>query len=652
MKSSATGWLTPSLARLSQLSRRVRLGLTMSHDAGAMLVAIWLAFSARLGLIYWPDKWTVAALWIIASGAGVATLAAMRIYNMVVRYTDNRAASRLLGGAAGATIAWFVLAFLAGIDEIPRSVGFIYFVFLFLILYFNRIGVAHLLKTYGSGGLTIRNGHSSLARGAAIIGANGASQGLAEALRGQNELQMHFFVDDNPALVGRSMLGFPIRTTDDLARAAQSGEVQRVFLSLSQTSRSERIALVSKLSALGLDVMALPSYDELMTGRFSVSDIHPINVEDLLSRESVPLIPQLIEKEIAGRSILVTGAGGSIGSEIARKLLRYRPRRMVLLDHAEFALYSIEAELRAKAGPDIELLAVIGSLLTNGLVEKVLAEQEIEVVLHAAAYKHVPLLETNEITGIRNNVLGTQILADACMAAKVERVTMISTDKAVRPISLMGASKRIAELYIQALAACPGNSTRFGIVRFGNVLDSSGSVVQQFRRQIIEGGPVTVTDEDITRFFMSIPEATELVLQANSMAKGGEVFVLDMGDAVRIADLARTMIALSGLTERTSANPDGDIAIAFVGLRPGEKLYEELFVSSEVFATAHPQIKMARERWIPLPILNQKLKRLRDCLDAHDTQRLRSLVAEFLEVDADDLASIEVEPPSRVVVRQ
>lgn len=639
-----TGWLSSAMMRLSRLSPSARISATVGHDAAAMLGALWFAFSVRLGRWYWPAGLQEIALWGGVIAGGVCFLASLQVYRMVVRYTDNRAASRLLAGAGGGALVWFVLAFLSGIDSIPRSVGFIYFVILFLILYFDRVIVGFLLKSYGASPANGRTDVAGYAEGAAIIGANGVGQGLAEALRIQGDLQVRFFVDDNPALVGRTMVGLPIRTMDQLASAARSGEVRNVFLGLSQAGRSERIARVSKLKAMGLNVMALPSYSDLVTGRFRVTDVHPLNVDDLLSREPVPLIPHLIEKEVADRVILITGAGGSIGSEIARKVVGYRPRRVVLLDHAEFALYSIESELRSNTQSEVELVPVMGSLLDEAFVKQVLAEHEIEVVLHAAAYKHVPLLETNEVTGIRNNVTGTKTLADACVAAKVKRFTMISTDKAVRPISLMGASKRVAELYIQALAAEPRVPTCFGIVRFGNVLDSSGSVVQRFRRQIIEGGPVTVTHEDITRFFMSIPEAVELVLQANSLAKGGDVFVLEMGEPVRIAELARTMIALSGLTERTTDNPRGDVAINYVGLRPGEKLYEELFISDRIFDTAHPQIKMARERCLSLADMNARLARMADLLDANDAKGVRAAVADILAIDTAEPNAGDSEP--------
>jgi FlaA1/EpsC-like NDP-sugar epimerase len=364
--------------------------------------------------------------------------------------------------------------------------------------------------------------------------------------------------------------------------------------------------------------------------------VRPINVEDLLKRDIVPPLPELIEGGLRAKSVLVTGAGGSIGSEICRQVLKYAPQRLVLLDHSEFALFSIETELREMSAELKEapaLVPIIGSLLNERLVRDLLREHRIDTVFHAAAYKHVPLLELNEVVGVTNNVVGTRVLADACVEARIPRLTMISTDKAVRPTNVMGRSKRVAELYIQALARQPEVATQLGIVRFGNVLDSSGSVVQRFRSQIAEGGPVTVTHEDITRFFMSIPEATQLVLQANSLAAKGEVFVLDMGEPVRIADLARTMIALSGMTEKTNDNPDGDIEISYVGLRPGEKLHEELFVGEQVTETVHPQIKMANERSMPIEELVPHLRRLDIALEASDARAVRAVLSKILELD-------------------
>jgi UDP-N-acetylglucosamine 4,6-dehydratase len=332
------------------------------------------------------------------------------------------------------------------------------------------------------------------------------------------------------------------------------------------------------------------------------------------------------------KRVLITGAGGSIGSELARQIARVRPKLLVLLDHAEDNLFQIDREM-IEERHFTRAESVLADCKEPERMLEVMQRFAPDVVFHAAAYKHVPLLELNEVVGVTNNVIGTRVLADACVDAGVPRLTMISTDKAVRPTNVMGRSKRVAELYIQALARQPETPTQFGIVRFGNVLDSSGSVVQQFRRQIAGGGPITVTHEDITRFFMSIPEATQLVLQANSLATKGEVFVLDMGEPVRITDLARTMIALSGMTERSADNPEGDIEIQFVGLRPGEKLHEELFVGEVVTETVHPQIKMAMERSLPLDELSPQLRRLDIALEAHDAHAVRSVLNKIVELD-------------------
>jgi FlaA1/EpsC-like NDP-sugar epimerase len=518
-------------------------------------------------------------------------------------------------------------------------VGFIYFGIIFLFMFFGRLGAARLLNGEQGEGLGAPNHPDGSARtvtGVAIYGATSAGSSLAEALRRHPQYRLRCFVDDNPALVGRAMVGAPIRSSAQLRDEIATGAVEQVLLAIQSATRSDRMAALASLSGLGVPVMTIPSYEEIMSGHYTISDVRPINVEDLLKRDIVPPLRELIEEGLRGKSVLVTGAGGSIGSEVCRQLIQHGPRRLVLFDHSEFALFSIETEIRAQCdglGDPPALVPIIGSLLNERLVREILADHEIDTIFHAAAYKHVPLLELNEVVGVTNNVVGTRILADACVQARIPRLTMISTDKAVRPTNVMGRSKRVAELYIQALARQPDTVTQFGIVRFGNVLDSSGSVVQRFRSQIGDGGPVTVTHEDITRFFMSIPEATQLVLQANSLAAKGEVFVLDMGEPVRIADLARTMIALSGMTEKTPENPDGDIEICYVGLRPGEKLHEELFVGEVITETVHPQIKMAEERSMPLEELAPQLRRLDIALEAHDAHAVRAVLNKILELD-------------------
>jgi len=629
---------TPGPARVVVLSGWRKRLLVMSYDAFAMALSLWLAFCIRLGEFYWPDTPAHLALWAGAIGGGLAALVATRVYRVMIRFLDVRSASRLAVGAWGVTTVWFILAFISRIPGLPRSVGFIYFGLLFMAMFFGRLAASHFLMGAprdGVGLVDVLRGEKP-PPGIAVFGANAAACALVQSLRHQSSYKVQFLIDDDPALQARTMMGYPVRPSSELRRAVESGVVSQVLLALPSTTRSERLAAISSLSGLGVPVLTIPTYEEIMSGRYTVSEFRPVRVEDLLKRDIVPPHNDLIERGVSNRSILVTGAGGSIGSEICRQIFRYSPKRIVLLDHSEFALYEIEAELnRMRINyshlqlPGIH--PVIGSLLNEKLLNDVIGRYGVDTVFHAAAYKHVPLLEHNEVVGVENNVIGTKVLADACAAAKVGRFTMISTDKAVRPTNVMGSSKRMAELYIQALAQKANTETRFGIVRFGNVLGSSGSVVQQFRQQLEDGGPITVTHPEITRFFMSIPEATQLVLQANSLAEAGEVFVLDMGEPVLIADLARTMISLSGMTERSPERPHGDIEISFVGLRPGEKLHEELFIGDTIEDTAHPQIKMARERSLPFAEINQYIADLRQALDQQDAHCVRGLLKSLLE---------------------
>jgi len=643
--------------RLMGLDPTRKRSVIIAYDTAAMVLALWLAFCIRLGDLYVPVNQWVAPLGIAAVALGVVALVMLGVYRVVIRYLDINAALKIATGAATVASIWFMLAYLSRVPDLPRSVGFIYFGILFLLMFFGRLAAARLLA--GENGtisaVPLRGGGPRGSQApVAIYGATPAGCSLAEALRRHPRYKLRCFVDDSDALVGRAMVGVPIRSTAQLRAAVKAGEVEQVFLAIQSATRSERMAALANLSGMGVPVMTIPSYEEIMSGHYTISDVRPINVEDLLKRDIVPPLPNLIEQGLRDKSVLITGAGGSIGSEICRQVATYKPRRVVLLDHSEFALYSIESELRARwEGSDDapEIVPVIGSLLNERLVREALADHAIDTVFHAAAYKHVPLLELNEVVGVTNNVAGTRILADACVAARIPRLTMISTDKAVRPTNVMGRSKRVAELYIQALARQPGSATRFGIVRFGNVLDSSGSVVQRFRRQIAAGGPITVTHEDITRFFMSIPEATQLVLQANSLADGGEVFVLDMGEPVRIADLARTMIALSGMTEKTRADPRGDIEIRYVGLRPGEKLHEELFVGELVTETVHPQIKMAMERFMPIAELQPHLRRLDIALEAGDAKAVRAVLAKLLELDFECKSAPREPAPATVSLR-
>ncbi len=633
------------LKRLPGLARGKKRAILVGYDVTAMAFALWAAFAVRFGAFFHPQNWLVLGT---AAASFLITLVALyrlRIYHIVLRYFDMRAVTRLLSASGIAAAVWAVMAFVTRQEVIidgrvtmmPRSVAFIYLVFLFLLLFMGRYVMSLILA-----GADREDAPSTSGRNIIIYGANIAGISLADSVRMSSKYRLVAFVDPDPALKGQIVAGVPICPPEALPEIAESNDVSEIFLAMPKATRSARLAAIAQVRGLNLEVKTVPAPEEIVSGRFTVSDIRPIDVSDLLRRDPVEPLGELIGDAVEGHCILVTGAGGSIGSEICRQVVHAGPAKLVLLDHSEFALYTIHDQLleSVEAMPRRkrpQLVPAVGSMLNERLVRRLIADHGVDTLYHAAAYKHVPLLEDNELVGVENNVFGTHVVAQAAFDAKLTRFTMISTDKAVRPKSIMGASKRVAELVIQGLAQRPDCETRFGIVRFGNVLDSSGSVVQRFRRQIRSGGPLTVTHKEITRFFMSIPEATQLVLQASAMAKEGEVFVLDMGEPVKITELARHMVNLSGMSVRDEDNPDGDIEIEFVGLRPGEKLYEELFVCEESLETIHPRIQMAKEQVLPRRELDRLLKKLRTALDSGDRTRVRACVNECIAAEADGL---------------
>ena len=641
------------LRRISSTGRMRKRAILIAYDLTAMAIALWAAFSARLGGPYLPDNPAVLGAAATSFVVGIFALYRLNVYHIVLRYFDLRAVTSILAAAAVAATAWVICVYFVRAEIrvdglvmlVPRSVGFIYGGFLFLFLFMGRYAMALLLSGAAHDrGHPLRDGQRGDGqRNIAIYGANAAGISLAESMRGSRAYRLVAFVDDDRALHGQIVSGAAIYAPKALPDLVAREAVDEVFLAMPKATRSQRLAAISLLTKLNLKVKTVPAPEEIVSGRFTVSDVRPIDVNDLLRRDPVEPLTELIKEAVEGHSILITGAGGSIGSEICRQIVRGRPRRLVLLDHSEFMLYSIEQQLEEicnglPKGQAPKIIPIIGSILNDQLVRELIAEHKVDSVYHVAAYKHVPLLEHNEVIGVENNVFGTMVLARAALDAKLTRFTMISTDKAVRPESVMGASKRAAELIIQALAEREDCRTRFGIVRFGNVLDSSGSVVQRFRDQIRRGGPVTVTHKDVTRFFMSIPEATQLVLQASAMAERGEVFVLDMGDPIKISELARNMITLSGMTVRDESNPVGDIEIVYVGLRPGEKLYEELFVGGNSVETTHPRIKMAKERFLPLAELEPFLARLKDGIASVDRAAVRGSLRELVAPDQGQVA--------------
>jgi FlaA1/EpsC-like NDP-sugar epimerase len=522
---------------------------------------------------------------------------------------------------------------------VPRSVVFLYPLIGGLLAWGSRELAALLLV-----GLVSAPRAAPDKTRAVIFGAAGEGVALLNAVRKGGDHDVIGFIDDTPSLIGQQVAGLKVYRVEKLARLIERDAVKEVLLALPHRQRRERQAIIRSLAAHPVRVKTMPALEDIAAGRVAVTDLKPIDVDDLLARDPVPPDAELLDRSIRGKAVMVTGAGGTIGSELTRQVLRQGPRLLVLYEMSEAALYEIETALRdglakleaalpAGASPAARprILAVLGSVLDDELLARTIAAHRIETIYHAAAYKHVPIVEANPIAGIRNNTFGTLAVARAAARAGVERVVLVSTDKAVRPTNIMGASKRLAELVFQA-AAAGSTGTVFTMVRFGNVLDSSGSVVRRFRKQIQEGGPLTVTHRDVIRYFMSIPEAASLVIQAGAMAKGGEVFVLDMGEPVRIDDLARTMIRLMGLEVRDEANPLGDIAIRYVGLRPGEKLYEELLLDDQrTMATEHPRIRRNKEPYLAAPALERELLALDSAMQTGSIAEMQAVLLRTVE---------------------
>ena len=468
-----------------------------------------------------------------------------------------------------------------------------------------------------------------------IYGAGQTGQQLASALATDNAVSPVAFIDDDLRLQNLTIAGLRVHPAPDVEALVKRHDVKRIVLAMPSASHNVRTSITKRLAPLGVELHVLPSFADLVadTGK-SLIDTQRVDHNDLLGRANLEADLPGVADTYQGRHILVTGAGGSIGAELCRQLMLYKPASLILLDHGEHALFRIDRELRSLA-PEIAVTPVLGSVCDKSLLREVMETNRIDIVLHAAAYKHVPLVECNALEGMRNNVLGTKCVADVAREAGVERFILVSTDKAVRPSSAMGASKRLAEMSVQDLAT-RSDKTRFSMVRFGNVLGSSGSVIPLFQEQIANGGPITLTHSDVTRYFMTIPEAVSLVLVAGSFARGGDVFVLDMGKPVPVSRIARQMIEGAGLTVRDEANPDGDIEIVVTGLRPGEKLHEELLIGSDMLTTPHPKILRAQEGHLSEIEMANVLQSLRQAVDTRDRSALQSLLSKWIEKPADE----------------
>ena len=562
---------------------------------------------------------------------GVSLLLALPIfvvngfYRAIFRYTGLSALQTILKATAVYGLLFATVFTAYGVDGVPRTVGLIQPMLLLL-----TVGASRMLARFWLGGL-YRNQLRMVALPRVLIyGAGNAGRQLAAAMTNSHEMRVVGFLDDDDRLHGHVLNGLSIYSPADLPGLVTSLQVSTVLLAIPSVSRHRRNEMIAQMLRAHVQVRTLPAVSELAQGMVSTSDLRELDIDDLLGREPVAPNHILLGRNITDKVVLVTGAGGSIGSELCRQILSVNPSTLVLIEQSEFALYEIQQELQEKIEDNATLLVpVLASVRDAQRLNEIFADWKPDTVYHAAAYKHVPLVEHNPIEGIRNNTLGTLTAARAAAEHGVSDFVLISTDKAVRPTNIMGASKRLAEMALQALAAT-APKTRFSMVRFGNVLGSSGSVVPKFRRQIRDGGPITLTHPDITRYFMTIPEAAQLVIQAGAMAKGGDVFVLDMGDPVKIMDLATRMIELSGLCVRDENNPEGDIEIEITGLRPGEKLFEELLIGNNPRPTSHPRIMKAHEEFVAWPVLLEKLQQLESLLEQRNVEGTKELLTELV----------------------
>jgi FlaA1/EpsC-like NDP-sugar epimerase len=598
------------------------------------VLTVWLAYYLRLGeFISLTDKSFMGgrALWVALAAIALALpiFIVSGLYRAIFRYS-GWPALLAVARAVGIYGLLFAAIFTAlGFAGIPRTVGLIQPMLLLLL-----VGASRVLAR-----LWLGESYQVILKKAArpkvlIYGAGQSGRQLAAAMANNPTMRVAGFLDDDPHLQGHLLNGLPVYNPDDLPALIVTLNIGDVLLALPSIGRQRRNEILGRMREAHVSVRTLPSVTDLAQGKVSVADLRELDIDDLLGREPVLPNPHLLAQNIAGKTVAVTGAGGSIGGELCRQILAIGPTRLLLIEQSEFALYAIHQELEEKlAARDIALVPLLASVQDGQRMREILTAWRPHTLYHAAAYKHVPLVEHNPAEGIRNNVLGTLHAAQVAIASGVADFVLISTDKAVRPTNIMGASKRLAEMGLQALAAGNG-ATRFAMVRFGNVLGSSGSVVPKFRQQIRDGGPLTLTHPDIIRYFMTIPEAAQLVIQAGALGGGanesGNVFVLDMGQPVKILDLARRMIELSGLTVRDETNPAGDIAIEITGLRPGEKLYEELLIGDNPEPTSHPRIMKAREAFISWADLQPQLQALEAALNVNDVDHIRALLARLV----------------------
>ena len=659
MMRTLSRWAAPALA----LPRPVKRSMVLLLDAALCVFTVWLAFYLRLGSfvpLSGPAVWPALASVVLALPIFITS----GLYRAIFRYSGLPAMvavarAIVLYGLAFAAVFTFI-----GVPDVPRTVGIIQPILLLVL-----VGASRAAARVWLGGLYHQQLRKAALPQTLIYGAGNAGRQLASAMANSHEIRVVGFLDDDDRLHGHVLNGLPIHNPADLAEILSVSPITDVLLALPSVSRQRRNDILNNLKPHKVAVRTLPGLSDIATGKVSLSDVRELDIDDLLGREPVKPNGLLLNLNTHHKTVVVTGAGGSIGSELCRQILKTNPKQLLLVEMSEFALYQIHQELQALLvgerthplataegalgevvttldlggadAPGIEIVPLLASVCDEVRMHEIMDTWKPHTVYHAAAYKHVPLVEHNPAEGVRNNVWGTRTCAEAAVRNSVRNFVLISTDKAVRPTNIMGATKRLAEMVLQALAEvgaavaaqggrAPSVKTTFSMVRFGNVLGSSGSVVPLFREQIKNGGPITLTHADITRYFMTIPEAAQLVIQAGAMGQGGDVFVLDMGQPVKIIDLARRMVELSGLTVRDETRPDGDIEIAVTGLRPGEKLFEELLIGDNPKPTQHARIMKAHEPFLPWAQLEQKLNALSIAMSVNDVPVIRCMLQQLV----------------------
>jgi FlaA1/EpsC-like NDP-sugar epimerase len=601
----------------NRLSERSKRTIMMFADAVMLPVALWVSIVLRYGDLY-MDMMPFWWMFLLVALVGITALYKFGFYRAIVRYIGPSSMVPVIQGVTVSTVAIMLAAYFGKVESFPRSAPVIFWFISILFVGGSRLAVRAYFYGWQNNYLTREP--------VAIYGAGDSGAQLAITLLSGSQYMPVAFIDDNRELRKNVIHGVRVYDSAHVDRLINEQGVKQVFLAIPSATIEQRSRILNNLASLPVQVKTVPSFSDLIFGSASVNEVREIDISDLLGREMVPAAQDLLESSVKGKAVLVTGAGGTIGSELCRQIKSLNPSRLVLFDNSEFALYRIENELRDEAG-DVELLVLLGSILNEEYLSKVMNNFEIDTVYHAAAFKHVPMVEANVIEGVRNNVVGTWNVVKSAQRNQVAELVLVSSDKAVRPTNVMGATKRLGELIVQAYAS-KSEKTRYSMVRFGNVLRSSGSVVPLFERQIKAGGPVTVTHKDTTRYFMTASEAAELVIQAGALAEGGELFVLDMGEPVSIHELAVKMIHLHGKALATVDDAEDKIAIEFTGLRPGEKLHEELIIGQTITGTKHPKIMRAEEEGISFTEMQKLCEQIEVACASADYKMIRMLLEE------------------------